>query len=144
VRGITITQAAPRGRWKPVLLSGLVFPGLGQLVAGHPWRALFFSGSSVALLVAVVVRVMRETQRLMPEEADELLDPALPFRLAVEVHRANASFFLWATVGIVALWLGSMLDAWLSSRGAPLESGDEGSADGGADPSGDGRMTPSG
>ena len=103
-----------RGRWRPVLLSGLVFPGLGQLVMGHPWRALAFAGSSVALLAAVVARVVRETQRLLPEDADSLLDPALPFRLAVEVHRANAAFFLWATLGIVALWLGSMADAWLS------------------------------
>ena len=98
-----------------MFLSGLVFPGLGQLLTGHPWRALFFSGSSVALLVAVVARVIRETQRLLPEEADALLDPALPLRLAVEVHRANESFFLWATLGLVALWLGSTVDAWVTT-----------------------------
>lgn len=97
-----------------MLLSGLVFPGLGQLVTGHPWRALGFGGASVALLVAVVVRVVRETLRLLPEDADALLDPALPFRLAVEVHRANSAFFLWVTLGIVALWIGSMADAWYS------------------------------
>ena len=103
-----------RARWRPVLLSGLVFPGLGQLVTGHPWRALGFGGSSVALLLAVVARVVRETQRLLPEDAATLLDPALPFRLALEVHRANAAFFLGATLAIVALWIGSMADAWLS------------------------------
>jgi hypothetical protein len=108
-------EARPRGPWKPVLLSALVFPGLGQLVAGRPWRALFFSGSSVAVLAAVVVRVLRETQRMLPEEAEALLDPALPFRLALEIHRANASFFLLATLGLVALWLGSIVDAWQSS-----------------------------
>ncbi len=100
-----------------MLLSGLVFPGLGQLTRGHPWRALAFGGSSVALLVAVVVRVAREAQRLMPIEPEEILDPALPFRLAAEIHRANASFFFWATLGIVALWVGSMVDAFLL-RGA--------------------------
>jgi hypothetical protein len=102
-----------------VLLSGFVFPGLGQLACGHPWRALGFGGPSVALLVAVVARVMRETQRLMPVEPEQILDPALPFRLTVEIHRQNASFFFWATLAIVALWLGSMADAWLSSRGTP-------------------------
>ena len=106
----------PRGRWRPVFLSGVVFPGLGQLVTGHPWRALAFAGSSVAILVAVVRRVMHETQRLLPDDADALLDPSLPFRLAVEVHRANASFFLWATLGIVALWLASMADAWWTAK----------------------------
>jgi len=105
-----------RSRYRGALLSGLVFPGLGQLVTGHPWRGLGFAGPSAALLAAVVLRVIRETERLLPQDAEALLDPALPFRLSVEVHRANASFFLWATVGIVALWLGSIADAWVSAR----------------------------
>jgi hypothetical protein len=103
-------------RWKPVLLSGLLFPGLGQLVSGRPWRALGFSGSSLALIVAVMRRVVRETERLLPDDAAAYLDPALPFRLAVEIHRANASFFFWATLGIVALWIGSMADAFYSGQ----------------------------
>ncbi len=103
-------EARPRSRWRPVLLSGLVLPGLGQLVTGHPWRALFFSASSLALVAAVVERVMRETQRLMPADPVALLDPMLPLTLAVEIHRANASFFFWATLGILALWVGGMLD----------------------------------
>jgi hypothetical protein len=111
--------AIPRGRWRPVLLSGLVFPGLGQLVVGRPWRALFFSASSLALIVAVVARVMRETRRLMPDDAEALLDPTLPFTLAVEIHRANASFFFWATLGIVALWVGAIVDC--IPRGMPPE-----------------------
>jgi hypothetical protein len=116
-----VTPVPPaRQRYRPALLSGLVFPGLGQLATGHPWRALAFGGSSVALLAAVVLRVIRETERLLPEDPVALLDPALPFRLAVEVHRANASFFLWATLGIVALWLGSIADAWAEAN-RPVE-----------------------
>jgi hypothetical protein len=112
---VTKDTRAP-GRWRPVLLSGLVFPGLGQLASGHPWRGLAFGGSSGALLVAVVARVVREARRLMPVEVEALLDPGLPFRLAAEIQRQNASFFLWATLGIVALWLGSMADAWACAR----------------------------
>jgi hypothetical protein len=104
------TPPTPRGRWRPALLSGLVFPGLGQAVAGRPWRALFFSGATLALIVAVVLRVAHETQRLMPKDPDGLFDPTLPFTLAVEIHRANASFFLWATLAIVALWVGAVAD----------------------------------
>ena len=101
---------AVTGRRRAALLSALVFPGAGQLATGHPWRALAFGGPSAALLVAVVRRVMRETERLLPTDASALLDPALPFHLAVEVHRANASFFLWVTLALVALWLGSIVD----------------------------------
>ncbi len=105
-----------RDPWRSVLLSGLVFPGLGQWTSGRPWRALAFGGSSVVLLVAVARRVMRETQRLMPEDPALILDPALPFRLAAQIHRDNASFFFWATLLVVAIWLASMAEAWMSGR----------------------------
>jgi hypothetical protein len=102
-----------------VLLSGLVLPGLGQVVSGHPWRGLFFSAPSLALVAAVVERVMRETQRLMPADPVALLDPMLPLTLAVEIQRANASFFFWATLGIVVLWVGAIVDCIPRGRRPP-------------------------
>lgn len=111
-----MTTGARRNRLRPVLLSGLVFPGLGQLVSGRPARALAFGGTSVALLAVLVRRVIDETARRMPEDAESLLDPALPFRLALEIQRQNASFFLWVTLAVVAVWALSVLDAWLTGR----------------------------
>jgi hypothetical protein len=104
-----------RDRLRPVLLSGLVFPGLGQLASGRPLRALAFAAPSAGLLVLLVRRVASETVARMPESPEALLDPALPFRLAVEIQRANASFFLWVTAGLVVLWILSMVDAWLAA-----------------------------
>ena len=106
-----------RKRLAPVLLSLLVFPGLGQLATGRRWRGLAYAGASLALLVAVLRRVYTETLRLMPDEPEAVLDPALPFRLAAEIHRANAAFFAWASAGIVVLWALSAVDAWAASRG---------------------------
>jgi len=103
-----------RGRLRPVLLSGLVFPGLGQLVSGRPWRALAFAGTSVALVVLLLRRVIDEAVRRMPESPEALLDPAMPFRLAAEIQRDNASFFFWVTLGVVGVWVLSMLDAWMA------------------------------
>jgi hypothetical protein len=108
-----------RDRLRPVLLSGLVFPGLGQLASGRPWRALAFAAPSAGLLVLLVRRVVRETVIRMPESPEALLDPALPFRLAAEIQRANASFFLWVTAGLVVLWILSMLDAWFAGDRKP-------------------------
>ena len=51
-----------------------------------------------------------EEERLFSE-----IDPLLPFRLAHEIHRDNAGFFLWTTLALVALWAGSVVDAWVSS-----------------------------
>jgi hypothetical protein len=109
VRGVTVFSRA-------VLLSLLLFPGAGQLALRRPWRALAFAGASVLLLAAVVRRVMSETARLLPTDPDALLDPSLPLRLAVDVHRANASFFLLATLGVVAVWAASVVDAWRGQR----------------------------
>ena len=112
------TPAAPRRparRRSPALLSALVFPGLGQLVSGHPFRGLAFGGGTVVILVLVVRRVARETLARMPQDPTAI-DLGFPFRLAAEIQRANAGFFLWATIGVVALWVGSIVDAWHSQR----------------------------
>jgi hypothetical protein len=98
-----------------VLLSGLVFPGLGQLMSGHPARGLAFATGSVVVAVALVRRVARETLARLPTDPAEI-DPLLPFRLAHEIHRDNAGFFLWITLALVALWAGSVVDAWRTGR----------------------------
>jgi hypothetical protein len=104
-----------------VFLSLVVFPGLGQLALGRGFRALLFGLPSLALLVALLRRVFTEATRLVPvNDPDALLDPDLPFRLANEIQRANATFFGWVTAGIVVLWALSALDAWLGSRSAGL------------------------
>jgi hypothetical protein len=95
-----------------------VFPGLGQLALGRVARGLLFALPSVALLVALMRRVWTEASRLVPtEDPDALLDPSLPFRLAGEIQRANATFFAWVTFGLVVLWALSAVDAWRGSNG---------------------------
>ena len=115
--GRTASPDGGRKRAAPVLLSLLVFPGLGQLATGRIWRGLAYGGASIVLLVAVLRRVYTETLRLMPEDPEAVLDPALPFRLAAEIHRANVAFFAWATAVLVVLWAASAIDAWATSRG---------------------------
>ena len=107
----TPPRARRRTPWRPVLLSGLVFPGLGQLASGHPWRGLTYALGSLVILIAVLRRVVRETLARMPEDPTAI-DPLLPLRLAHEIHVDNAAFFFWLTLALVALWVGSVVDAW--------------------------------
>jgi hypothetical protein len=100
-----------RTPWRPVLLSGLVFPGLGQFVNGHPWRGIVYGLGSLVILVVVVRRVARETLARLPEDPTAI-DPLFPFRLAHEIQADNAAFFFWLTLALVALWAGSVVDAW--------------------------------
>ena len=99
----------------PILLSGLVFPGLGQLVSGHPVRGLVYAAGSLVIAVVLVRRVAREALTRLPTDPAEI-DPLLPFRLAHEIHLANAGFFFWITLALVVLWAGSVADAWVSSK----------------------------
>lgn len=107
--------APRRSRWRSTLLSGIVFPGLGQLATGHPLRGLAFAGATLVALVVLVRRVARETLARMPDDPTAI-DPLFPFRLAHEIQRDNGAFFFWITAAVVVVWAGSILDAWLSSR----------------------------
>lgn len=100
----------------PVLLSLAVFPGLGQLATGRRVHGLLHAGTTCALVGSILHRVYGETTRLMPADPDALLDPALPFRLAQAVHRANSSFFFWTTAAVFLVWAVSGLDAWAHAR----------------------------
>ena len=113
--GDTVRPGAHRrSPWRPVLLSGLVFPGLGQLVSGHPWRGLVYALGSLVVLVAVLRRVARETLARLPADPTAI-DPLFPFQLAHEIQTDNAAFFFWLTLALVALWAGSIVDAWRTS-----------------------------
>jgi hypothetical protein len=103
----------------PVLLSLLLFPGLGQLAQRRPWRGLAYAAASGALLAALGRRVWREAAARLPADPEALLDPGLPFRLAAEIQRDNAAFFLGVGALIVLVWALSVLDAWRVSRLEP-------------------------
>jgi hypothetical protein len=97
-----------------VLLS-LVFPGLGQLANGRPWRALGFAGATLLPLVVLLRRLWTATLERTAEEPDALLDPALWLRLASEIQQANASFISWASLALVGIGIVCILDAWLDA-----------------------------
>jgi hypothetical protein len=103
----------PRSPWRAILLSGLVFPGLGQLLGGHPLRGLVFAAGTVAAAALLIQRVVREALERLPTDPAEI-DVGWPFRLAHEIQRENGEFLLWITIVLLALWAGSVFDAWLT------------------------------
>jgi hypothetical protein len=112
-----------RRRWTPTLLSALVFPGLGQMASGRYLAGLAFGLTSLALLGVVLQRVWVDVQARIPADPDELLrlladQPVWPLRLAAEIQHDDASFFVWATVALLAIWALSVWDAWRAGRAA--------------------------
>ena len=98
-----------------MLLSGLVLPGLGQIANGAFLKGLAFGGGTLAAVVLLVQRVARETFLRLPTDPMDI-DLATPLRIAREIERDNASFLFWLTLAFVALWVGSILDAWRDAR----------------------------
>ncbi len=97
-------------RLRAALLSGLVFPGAGQLAYGRRARGLAFAiGSGVALL-ALLRRLFSEVLRSLPPDPS-LLGVAEIFQLAHEIQgRVVVSLWGWFAV-LAALWLASVWDA---------------------------------
>ncbi|HXY39405.1 MAG TPA: hypothetical protein VEQ10_07030, partial [Vicinamibacteria bacterium] len=110
-----------RTRWRAPLVSALVFPGLGQLVNRCWARGLVFLVTAGALLTVLMRRVAQETLGRLPDDPAALADPALPLRLAIEIERDNASFFLWVTAGLLVVWALSVADAWLGAARGSLK-----------------------
>lgn len=113
----------PSGGLRPALLSGLVFPGAGQLANRCYGRALALGATSLALVAVLLRRVVTEALARIPSDPDQAAtaladDPAWPLRLAAEIQRANAGFFLWITLAIVAVWALAVWDAWRGGRGS--------------------------
>jgi diadenosine tetraphosphate (Ap4A) HIT family hydrolase len=107
--------ATSDSRWRPLLLSALVLPGLGQLATGRWMRGLLLAGASLVAVVLLLVRVSREALRRMPTDPLDF-DMGTVFAMAEAIRRDNAALFSGLTFLLVALWLIAILDAWLAQR----------------------------
>jgi diadenosine tetraphosphate (Ap4A) HIT family hydrolase len=103
------------GPWRAVLLSAAVCPGVGQLAQKRYLPGLAMLGATLALVIVLLARVVREAIDRMPTDPVGL-DPLFAFGLAGEIQRANAGFFAWITAALVLLWVVSIADAWLAQR----------------------------
>ena len=113
---------------KAALLSGLVFPGVGQLYLGRYLRACLF------LLPALAAALYFSTAVLKPvlAIAREVQSGAIPFdplaiqmRLEDSGHAASPLLNLAALV-MLGCWIGATVDAWLAGRRAVSSGGQSG------------------
>ena len=106
-----LTAAPPRSPWPAVLLSGLVWPGAGQIRNGERLKGMAFGLVSLALLAFFAWRVAADATAVMLE-SQRPLGPLEMWGLAEEIRSRNAGELGGLTTLLMLLWGGSVVDAW--------------------------------
>ncbi len=100
---------------KGVLLSALVFPGLGQIALKRYERGVVLILASLAGLVVLVAKATREAKRILEtiESGGGVIDPDAMSRAIAEATSwsGNLAFNL-LLVAIMLLWMYSAFDAY--------------------------------
>lgn len=103
--------------WTAVLLSGLLWPGAGQLRNGEWGKGLLFALGGALVFARFAWRVAVEALGAMLE-APAPMDLPQMIRLAEEIRARNAPELGVLTFFLVLLWTASVFDAWRTARRA--------------------------
>ncbi|NTV13256.1 MAG: hypothetical protein HGA96_04910 [Desulfobulbaceae bacterium] len=113
---------------KAGVLSGLVLPGLGQLVLRHYLRGAFLVLACLACLALLIAQAVTQAQAIIGrlDPLNVAIDPAA---LLAEVSRGasaagpSTGLASWA---LLFIWLGGTIDAYLLGRKEDLRERAEG------------------
>ncbi len=108
-------ESPPSNTTKALLLSALVWPGLGQLVSGQVGKGLLIIAGTLATFGWLCLRVAGETFRRMPTDPADF-DLEKIFEMAAAIRHDNAGFFSAITLVLVGLWAFGVADAWRARR----------------------------
>lgn len=103
---------------RAALLSGLVFPGVGQLYLGRYLRACLFLLPALAAALYFSTEVMQPVLAIAREVQSGALpfDPlAIQMRLEDQGHAASPLVNVAALV-MLAAWIGATIDAWFAGK----------------------------
>ncbi|HIG27128.1 MAG TPA: hypothetical protein EYQ50_04795 [Verrucomicrobiales bacterium] len=104
---------------KALLLSGLVFPGLGQFVLKHYFRGLILMALVTASMMLIIVRVVRPVLDVVDKIVAEggVIDINAALRGAEEATAAMDTGNLnLAFIFMVVCWIAGMVDAYRLGR----------------------------
>ncbi len=103
-----------------VLLSGLVYPGLGQLVLGQVVTGVLFMLLTTAGLFVLIYRIVQRAVRLIDEILPLLANNEINFNtLNEQLSRDSAGGWGAETISLIAVagcWLAAMVHAYFVGR----------------------------
>lgn len=104
---------------KPVLLSALVFPGLGQLMLKNYLSAVVFMGSSTIVLYFLVSDILTKVNKILAQvQSGQLPLTVESISKALSAHSTGLSMQTLNMISylLVTLWIISIVDAYRISR----------------------------
>ena len=109
-------KASTRG----MLLSGLVYPGVGQLLAGHKRSGLIFVLGTSAGLIVLFYRLMQRAYRIMEQALPRVADGSLDLQTIKQLvaHRSTGGWGIenFCLVGIIGCWLAAIVHAYFVGK----------------------------
>ena len=102
---------------KAALLSGLVFPGVGQLFLQRPLRAMIFLAPALAAALYFGSAVLEPVFAIANDIASGAMafDPFL-IQQRVEQSRIDSGAMNLAALVMILAWGASIIDAWIGGR----------------------------
>ncbi len=113
---------------KGAVLSGLVLPGLGQIVLKHYLRGAVLLLASLACLVLLVEQAVEQARDIMAkiDLSNGAIDPAALLKsVNQDGGDSSGSLVGMASLLLMILWLGGTVDAYLLGRKEDLREGAE-------------------
>ena len=96
---------------RAMLLSGLVFPGLGQIYLGRKKLGAFLSGSVFGLLLWLVIRIFLLTWRAVVVKTSAEIGLNLSPEVLSRLHHQAWAGNWWLVLMIVLFWAFSIWEA---------------------------------
>ena len=108
-----------------MLLSGLVYPGLGQMLLGHRPTGLLFILGTTAGFVVLIYRLVQRTLLVMDEAMSKLVYNSLDLQALKElIERISVGgwhFENLCLIVILACWLAAVAHAYFVGKKIDLQ-----------------------
>jgi len=109
---------------KGAFLSGLVFPGLGQIVLRHYKSGIAFVLITLAALVLIIMKAVQQALIIVEkiESMDGAIDMSTISNAAVQATTTNDSLIFNLALLVIALcWIISIVDAYKTGKKMDIE-----------------------
>jgi len=113
---MNLSPSKKNSRWIPLLLSGLVMPGFGQIYIKEKVKGYLIASFTLLVLLGGFARFMSVLFALANLELKTRAHALKPFQLLARVWALDHRVLLYFGVALVAIWILSIVDLLLPRK----------------------------